>query len=79
MQEKMLLRKVNHEDVYHRMAAFYNDPDAIVFGCAGLSGLLDQPIDCPGLGLFLFGEVCSVDGGAQFGNLMLSKLRIIEK
>ena len=28
------------------------------------------------LGLFLFGEVCTVDGVAEFGNLMLSKLVI---
>jgi hypothetical protein len=28
------------------------------------------------LGLFLFGEVCTVNGKAEFGNLMLSKLQI---
>lgn len=77
--DKMLLRYVPHEKVYGEMAAFYDDPDAIVFGCAGLSGLLDAPLTPPSLGLFLFGEVCTVDGVAEFGNLMLSKLIIKRK
>ena len=46
------------------------------FGCAGLAGILDQPLDTKSLGLFLFGEVCMADGYAEFGNLMLSKLII---
>ena len=77
--EKMLLRYVVHEDVYEAMRSFYDDPDAIVFGCAGLSGLLDKPLDTTSLGLFLFGEVCTVDGISEFGNLMLSKLVIRKK
>ncbi len=77
--ETMLLRYVAHEKVYDAMAQFYDDPDAIVFGCAGLSGLLDKPLNTGSLGLFLFGEVCTVDGVAEFGNLMLSKLVIRKK
>ena len=61
------------------MQAFYDDENAIVFGCAGLSGLLTKPLTSSSLGLFLFGEVCTVDGVAEFGNLMLSKLVIKEK
>ena len=72
----MKLRYIPHEKVYDTMRAFYDDPDAIVFGCAGLSGLLDSPLDTNSLGLFLFGEVCTVNGRAEFGNLMLSKLKI---
>ncbi len=79
VHEKMLLRYVPHEQVYGAMEAFYDDKDAIVFGCAGLSGLLDKPLETKSLGLFLFGEVCTVDGVAEFGNLMLSKLRITKK
>ena len=79
LEEKMILRYVPHDAVYDRMYNFYNDPDAIVFGCAGLSGLLDKPLETPSLGLFLFGEVCTVDGIAEFGNLMLSKLIIQPK
>lgn len=76
LQEKMLLRYVPQETVFEKMSAFYDDEDAIVFGCAGLSGLLDRPLSPTALGLFLFGEVCTVDGVAEFGNLMLSKLII---
>lgn len=79
LREKMILRYVAHECVYERMSAFYDDPDAIVFGCAGLSGLLDRPLNTPSFGLFLFGEVCHVDGVSEFGNLMLSKLVIRSK
>ena len=77
--EKMILRYVEHADVYESIRSFYDDPDAIVFGCAGLSGILDKPLDTKSLGLFLFGEVCVADGRAEFGNLMLSKLRILPK
>ncbi len=76
---QMKLRYIPHEKVYDTMRAFYADPEAIVFGCAGLSGLLDKPLDTQSLGLFLFGEVCAVDGRAEFGNLMLSKLKISKK
>lgn len=76
VQDTMLLRYVAHEKVYEAMRNFYDDPNAIVFGCAGLSGLLDQALNTSSLGLFLFGEVCTVDKVAEFGNLMLSKLVI---
>ena len=79
LQPTMLLRYVAHKDVYEAMRGFYDDPDAIVFGCAGLSGLLDQPLMTKSLGLFLFGEVCTVGAEAEFGNLMLSKLKITQK
>ena len=79
LQEQMILRYVPQETVYDKMSAFYDDPDAIVFGCAGLSGLLEKPLSPPSLGLFLFGEVCTVDGVSEFGNLMLSKLVIKKK
>ena len=73
---QMKLRYINRGQVYETIRAFYDDPEAIVFGCAGLSGILDRPLDTASLGLFLFGEVCTVNGHAQFGNLMLSKLKI---
>lgn len=79
LQEKMQLRYIAHEKVYDRICAFYDDPEAIVFGCAGLGGILDRPLDTPSLGLLLFGEVCTVGDHADFGNLMLSKLRILPR
>lgn len=79
LQERMELRYVPHEAVYDRIRKFYDDSDAIIFGCAGLGGLLDKPLQTDNLGLFLFGEVCTVEDGPEFGNLMLSKLIIKEK
>ena len=77
--ENMLLRYVSAADVYDRMQTFYDDPQAVVFGCAGLKGILPKPVDGKSTGLYLFGEVCTKDGVSEFGNLMLSKLRIIQK
>lgn len=79
LQETMQLRYIPHEEVYDRIRAFYDDPDAVVFGCAGLGGILERPLNTPSLGLLLFGEVCTVGDHADFGNLMLSKLRILPK
>ena len=76
LNEKMYLRYASADKVQERMHNFYDDKDAIVFGCAGLKGILHQNLDADGLGLFMFGEVCTKDGVSEFGNLMLSKLRI---
>ena len=73
------LRLAKPDTVLPRMQAFYDDPDALIFGCAGLKGILPAELHSPGLGLFLFGEVCTVNGQAEFGNLMLSKLRITKR
>ncbi|MDO4939640.1 MAG: hypothetical protein Q4E54_06740 [Lachnospiraceae bacterium] len=72
--ENMILRYVKPGDVYPQMKAFYDDPDAIVFGCAGLKGILEENLMTPGTGLFMFGEVVTINGISEFGNLMLSKL-----
>ena len=74
--ETMILRYVKPGDVYPQMKAFYDDEDAIVFGCAGLKGILEQDIMTAGTGLFMFGEVATLDGISEFGNLMLSKVII---
>lgn len=79
LQTIMELRYVPHEVVYDRIRKFYDDKDAVIFGCAGLGGLLDKPLQTDNLGLFLFGEVCTVEDGPEFGNLMLSKLIIKER
>lgn len=79
LTEKMQLRYVAADEVFDRMHGFYNDQNAVVFGCAGLKGILPQPLQTEGVGLFLFGEICTKDGISEFGNLMLSKLRILAK
>ena len=79
LEQTMLLRRVRDEDVLPQMRRFYDDPDAIVCGCAGLKSLLREPLMTGGFGLFLFGEVCTQNGNSTFGNLMLSKLVITER
>lgn len=76
LSEHMYLRYVPKEEVQKRIQAFYDDKDAIVFGCAGLKNILHAGLHTEGIGLFMFGEVCTVKGCSDFGNLMLSKLRI---
>jgi hypothetical protein len=69
-------RTVNRVEVAKRLAAFCAEPDALVFGCAGLRGLLDAPLPVgPGtLAGFMFGELVTLDGRPQFGNLMAVRL-----
>ena len=74
--DEMILRYVDKGDVYPQMNTFYNDPNALVFGCAGLKGILEQDIMLDTMGMFMFGEVATMDGKPEFGNLMLSKVVI---
>jgi len=73
---EMVLRYVAKGDVYPQMNAFYDDKNAMIFGCAGLKGILEQDIMTDTMGMFMFGEVATIDGRPEFGNLMLSKLII---
>jgi len=79
LMPEMVLRYVHPKAVHNRMETFYNDPNAIVFGCAGLKGILSAPLKASGLGLFMFGEVCTVNGISGFGNLMLSKICVLPR
>ncbi|MBO4979255.1 MAG: hypothetical protein J6D16_02485 [Clostridia bacterium] len=76
LERRMLLRYVPRDKVQERMQAFYGDADTVIFGCAGLRGILPEKLHTRGVGLFLFGEVCYADGQSEFANLMLSGLRI---
>lgn len=79
LEEKMQLRYIRPEEVQHAVNEFYQEPDSLVFGCAGIKGMLEKEIVTLSPGLFLFGEVCTVMGMPMFGNLMLSKLKITKK
>lgn len=79
LHERMFLRFLPKDEAQTRIAKFYDDTDAIIFGCAGLKGTLSSGIKSDGLGLFMFGEVCTVGNYSNFGNLMLSKLKIKKK
>lgn len=79
LEETMLLRYVSPGDVYLQMQEFYKNKNALICGCAGLKGILPRPLEAGSVGLFLFGEVCTIDGISKFGNLMLSKLFVKRK
>ena len=79
LSEKMQLRYLPKDKAQERISEFYNEKDAIVFGCAGLKGTLSEGISTDALGLFMFGEVCTVGNHSDFGNLMLSKLVLKKK
>lgn len=79
LQPRMYLRYVQEEKIQERIQSFYDDKNAIVFGCAGLKGILKEALHTEGIGLFLFGEVCTKGEVSEFGNLMLSKIKILKK
>ena len=76
LQPRMLLRYVEPDEVQEKIESFYSEKDAIIFGCAGLRGIMDSTFSAESFGGFFFGEICTVNGHADFGNLMLSRLRI---
>ena len=79
LESEMLIRYVKPEEVYESVYSFYNDEtDVIVFGCAGLKAITGEITPIKSLGLYLFGEICMANNQAVFGNLMLSKLRLIK-
>ena len=69
-------RVVSRADAASRLAEFCAVPNALVFGCAGLRSLLDAPLPvAPGtLAGFMFGELVTIGGRPQFGNLMAARL-----
>ena len=72
----LALRTVTRAEAARRLADFCSVPGSLVFGCAGLRSLMDAPIDvAPGtLVGFMFGELFTLGGQPQFGNLMAARL-----
>ena len=80
LEHDMIARYVKPEEVYQSVLDFYNDDEnTIVFGCAGIKGITGEIPKISSLGLYMYGEVSTTEHGAEFGNLMLSKLTLIEK
>jgi hypothetical protein len=72
----LTLRTVSRADVAARLTRFCSEPDSLIFGCAGLRSLLDDPI-CVAEGTlagFMFGELVTLEGCPRFGNLMAARL-----
>lgn len=73
---RLVLRTVTRPEVAGQLAGFCATPNALVFGCAGLRGLLDAPLTVAEgtLASFMFGELVTLNRQPQFGNLMASRL-----
>ncbi len=73
---RLELRTVSRADAATRLAAFCAVPNTLVFGCAGLRGLLDAslPVASGTLVGFMFGELVTTADRPQFGNLMAVRL-----
>ncbi len=76
VDKRLVLRTVSRAAAARRLEEFCAVPNALVFGCAGLRSLLRAPL-AVGEGTlagFLFGELVTLGGRPQFGNLMASRL-----
>ena len=73
---KLQLRTTSRAAVAEKIRRFCAEPDALVFGCAGLRGLLETPFETGARSLagFMFGELVTLAGRPQFGNLMATRL-----
>lgn len=80
LEHEMIARYVKPEEVYPAVFDFYNDDEnTIVFGCAGIKGITGEISEVKSLGLYMYGEICLTESSAIFGNLMLSKIRFVQK
>jgi len=80
LEHEMIARYVKPEEVYASVFDFYDDgEDTIVFGCAGIKGITGEISAVKSLGLYMYGEICTHKAGAEFGNLMLSKITLTKK
>ncbi len=73
---QLLLRTVSRAEAAKKLGHFCAQPNSLVFGCAGLRSLLDAPlaIGSDSHAGFMFGELVTLAGRPQFGNLMASRL-----
>jgi hypothetical protein len=73
---QLLFRVGSRAAVAAKLRHFCAEPNVLIFGCAGLRSLIDAPFE-PGTGSlagFMFGELVTIAGRPQFGNLMAARL-----
>lgn len=80
---RIFFKYSEREETVQSIREFYSCDHSVVFGCAGLKALLEGEKVTAGhnsLGLFMCGEIASMEGGdASFSNLMLSRITFIKK
>jgi hypothetical protein len=75
------LRLISEKDAEERVADFITDKRSLIFGCAGIRSLIQKPLytGANSLAGFMFGEIVSQNNKAILGNLMLAKIKMLEK
>ncbi len=77
---KILIRYTSVDNAYMEMSDFFSSDNSLIFGCAGLKSIIAGRGLSTGknsVGLFMFGEVTGINGYPDFGNLMLTKIRVL--
>ena len=70
---------ISREKAADRLREFMSSSDSLIFGCAGIRSLVEEPFFTGKRSLagFMFGEIVTCGKQAELGNLMLSKLKIV--
>jgi hypothetical protein len=73
---KLVLRTTSMTEGTNRIASFISSENSLIFGCAGLRSIVQNPLRTGknSIAGFLFGEVVTLEKTALFGNLMMSKI-----
>jgi hypothetical protein len=76
----LVMRNLIKNHVEEKVSDFISDERSLIFGCAGIRSLIEKPLLTGRNSLvgFMFGEIVNFDHKAAFGNLMLTKLKILE-
>ena len=79
---QVFIRHAENAAVLRKMRDFYAAEDALIFGCAGVKTLIGEEKLTTGrgsVGLFMFGEVVSMNRTSDFAHLMLTRLSVLPK
>jgi len=73
------LNLISREKASDKLREFMRSSDSLIFGCAGIRSLVDEPFFTGKRSLagFMFGEIVTCGKKAELGNLMLTKLKIV--
>lgn len=73
------LNLISHEKATEKLCKFISSNDSLIFGCAGIRSLIDEPFFTGERSLagFMFGEIVTCGKQPELGNLMLTKLKIV--
>ncbi|WP_444705290.1 hypothetical protein [Mariniphaga sediminis] len=76
----LFMRYVSSEKTTDQLVKFIDDTDSSIFGCAGIRSLIDKPFFAEERSLagFMFGEIVNCGEKAALGNLMLTKLKVLQ-